>query len=144
MKRNTPELLARKEKIRELWEAGLSGSDIGRELGCTRNTVLGHVHRLGLMTRVEPRRIPKPKTFRLNVGPKKPPYIPPPPPCAPDSLNLDMESLTSKTCRWPEGDAQSGITFCGVLPRENSPYCPFHTKSAWAGKPLHARTAGAD
>ena len=139
-----PELV---EQLKDLWEEGYSASQCARKLGngISRNACIGKINRMGIEmpTRTNVPRAPR-ERFKQNVGPKKPPYSPPPPPCAPDSLNIEIEQLTNKTCRWPEGDVSIGITFCGVLPRENSPYGPFHTKIAWAGKPLHARTAGAE
>jgi hypothetical protein len=36
----------RKEEIRKLWQEGISGASIARQLGMTRNSVLGIVYRL--------------------------------------------------------------------------------------------------
>lgn len=44
---------ARERSLRRLWTDGGSASEIGRELGCTRNAVIGKVHRLGLEARRE-------------------------------------------------------------------------------------------
>lgn len=46
----------RVEKLKKLWEEGLSASQIAKELGggVTRNAVIGKVHRLGLSGRVKP------------------------------------------------------------------------------------------
>ncbi|WP_116654401.1 GcrA family cell cycle regulator [Pelagibacterium sediminicola] len=40
--------------LRELWLEGLSATEIGQRLGCTRNAVLGKVHRIGLSGRRTP------------------------------------------------------------------------------------------
>ena len=135
-----PELV---EQLKDLWKEGYSASQCARKLGngISRNACIGKINRMGIEmpTRTNVPRAPR-ERFKQNVGPKKPPYIPPPPPCAPDSLNLDMESLTSKTCRWPEGDAQSGITFCGHPPREGRPYCNFHCHASYVPlKPYQRR-----
>jgi len=39
------------EKLTRLWIDGASAAEIGKELGVTRNSVLGKVHRLGLEQR---------------------------------------------------------------------------------------------
>jgi GcrA cell cycle regulator len=35
-----------------LWDEGVSTAEIGRRMGCTKNAVIGKVHRLGLTPRV--------------------------------------------------------------------------------------------
>lgn len=47
----TDETIAR---LRELWGQGLSTADIGRQLGITKNAVVGKAHRLGLPPRPSP------------------------------------------------------------------------------------------
>src|SRR5262245_30832609 len=39
------------EKLKRYWLEGLSSTQIGTILGCTRNSVIGKVHRLGLEQR---------------------------------------------------------------------------------------------
>ena len=137
-----PELV---EQLKDLWEEGYSASQCARKLGngISRNACIGKINRMGIEmpTRTNVPRAPR-ERFKQNVGLKKAPYIPPPPPCAPDSLNLDIEQLSDRTCKWPYGE-RAPFLYCGCPPQQNSPWCPFHTKIAWAGKPLHARTAGA-
>lgn len=50
---NTPWSDADADKLAELWAEGLSGSEIAKLLGVTRNSVIGKVHRLGLPKRSE-------------------------------------------------------------------------------------------
>jgi hypothetical protein len=35
-------------KVVELWEAGHTAAEIGKEMGKTRNAILGHVNRRGI------------------------------------------------------------------------------------------------
>lgn len=48
---------ARVKRLKELWEAGLSASLIGDELGVTRNSVIGKAWRLGLKEKVTLKRV---------------------------------------------------------------------------------------
>jgi GcrA cell cycle regulator len=45
---NTAWTFDKKEKLKELFLAGLSGGAIGHALGVTRNSVIGTIHRMGL------------------------------------------------------------------------------------------------
>lgn len=51
----TEETIAR---LKELWEQGLSTAEIGRQIGITKNAVVGKAHRLGLPARPSPIRRP--------------------------------------------------------------------------------------
>jgi len=42
------------ERLRQLVDAGLPASIIGRHLGCSRNAVIGKCHRIGLFLKVGP------------------------------------------------------------------------------------------
>jgi GcrA cell cycle regulator len=42
------------KSLREMWALGLSTRDIGKHLGCTKNAVVGKVHRLDLPARPSP------------------------------------------------------------------------------------------
>jgi hypothetical protein len=41
-------------KLTELWDKGMTASDIGKIMGITRNMVMGKAHRLSLDRRVNP------------------------------------------------------------------------------------------
>ncbi len=47
-------------RLRELWEQGLTASQIAAELSVTRNAVIGKAHRLGLSGRASPIQRTKP------------------------------------------------------------------------------------
>src|SRR5687768_6257906 len=65
-------------RLRELWEQGLTASQIATELCVTRNAVIGKAHRLGLAGRPSPIRHAKP--------PK-----------------LTLVALKERMCKWPIG-----------------------------------------
>lgn len=44
------------DRLKRLWAAGRSGSDIAEELGFSRSAILGKIHRLGLSNRVATRK----------------------------------------------------------------------------------------
>ena len=45
---------ARDAQLRALWDAGLSGTEIGKHMGITKSAAIGRVHRLKLAPRVSP------------------------------------------------------------------------------------------
>jgi GcrA cell cycle regulator len=125
--------------LKRLWTDGLSCSQIAMRIGmgCTRNAVIGKVHRLGLSGRITPARpirvghIRKPK-IRI-LGPKiKPGKLPKElPPPAPER-KIPLALLSSTTCRYPLGDPKAEtFGFCGCDPKEGSPYCEFHARLAY-------------
>jgi GcrA cell cycle regulator len=136
----------RKDALKKLWADGLSASQIGDELGVTRNAVIGLVHRMGLPKRREnvapaKNRVPSQRQRsarpRFNFVPPKayepvdkravvaaivPPVEPP----------LSVFNLTAATCRWPVGDPQEpGFRFCGHPPGAGKPYCAAHCAMAY-------------
>lgn len=49
-----------------------------------------------------------------------------------NGARVTLLQLSSATCKWPIGDPQDrDFCFCGHAPRENSPYCEFHARSAY-------------
>lgn len=142
---------AENERLKELWEAGMSASQIARALTfelkrtVTRNACIGRVHRMGLAGRVTPGKAPRP---RLPAAPRmyqdaKP--LPEPAPEAQDPVRLDSGALVTvltindRMCRWPIGDPQEEtFHFCGRAP-ERGVYCAFHASKAYA--PQQVRNA---
>jgi len=150
----------RVELLRKLWIDGLSASQIAAEMGgVTRNAVIGKVHRLGLSGRAKTsnQASARPKAAPRNPGfPARPARngqqrgmvrtqmrVPAERRAegqaraeerleAPDPLRLDLTQLTEQTCKWPLGDpAAEDFSFCGHAPKENSPYCPYHSRIAY-------------
>ncbi len=102
----------RVERLKKLWNEGLSASQIAADLGgVTRNAVIGKVHRLGLSGRAK--------------SPTRP-------------LKLELIELTEITCKWPIGDpAHDDFHFCGHKCKDGSPYCAYHVSLAY--QPLAER-----
>lgn len=133
----TPERVTMLEK---LWADGLSATQIACEMGGTRNSVIGKVHRLRLAGR------PKPESFgggkqdkrgdntrARNLARRSPKFNPepmpkrPPRPDAPTPLMISILDLTSTTCRWPVGDPlDAGFGYCGCGCPVETPYCDYH------------------
>ncbi|MBO1359078.1 GcrA cell cycle regulator [Acetobacter sacchari] len=61
----TEETIAR---LKELWEQGLSTAEIGRQIGITKNAVVGKAHRLGLPARPSPIRRPGGKSASAKAA----------------------------------------------------------------------------
>jgi GcrA cell cycle regulator len=158
----TPE---RVELLKQMWAEGLSASNIAGRLGAgiSRNAVIGKVHRLGLSGRATPARTttPRPRRPRQPSHPGRTrvfptagatalkPQVcqervvhPEPEPIRlvdiPKGERVNLLMLSDKTCRWPIGDpGTEDFFFCGMSPRESTPYCEYHARLAY--QPLHDR-----
>lgn len=139
------------ETLKKLYEDGLSASQIGAELGASRNAVIGKVHRIGLKRRghrpagLRPHPQHKPQRHHPISRPaikrgavvqiQQERYVEPPPTdnVIPKGQRCSLLELTSKTCRWPIGDPGSAdFFFCGG-PSDNNldqPYCSYHSRVA--------------
>ncbi len=134
------------ETLVRLWRTGdLSAAMIARQLGVTRNAVLGKIHRLGLS---QPRR-PRPPAIAPPPRPAKPrpvasarrasasaPVRVSPQPTAEIGRGLvaRLEDLPTRACHWPLGDPQAAdFAFCGRT-AETGPYCPAHAGMAYRGR----------
>lgn len=141
--------------LRRLWDAGLSATEIARELRVySRSAILGKVNRLKLA----PRRI---DNARMPVGAPKPlpvqrkgiqrperrnqsndiveklkiaatePGLSAKLEEPSDGKGVKLVDLENHHCRWPKGDPRNeDFMFCGEATanfKEKVPYCPFHT-----------------
>lgn len=132
---------ARVDKLRELWAAGYSASEIAGLLGVSRNAVLGKRRRLDLPQRRDARPNTRgPRSPRVFLSPEAralaaeqarlrreslpliPRELPTPPPST--EFRCDVWALTSTTCRYPYGDGP--FTFCGAPVVNGFPYCQHH------------------
>lgn len=100
----------------DLWNEGISATEIARKLGASKNAILGKVHRLGLPKRKSPIKI-------------KPVLAPEPGP------GIPLIEVNDKKCRWPLGGREERATrFCGDQVSFGKPFCPKHCGLAYTKK----------
>ena len=119
----------RLKKLRDLWDKGLSISQIGEELGVTRNAIAGKAHRLGLPKRQSPisskakKAAAKPAEEKKAVPTRELP------------LRLALRKITwsRSACAWPTGDPKTvEFSFCGAKIVPGKPYCQEHCDLAYS------------
>jgi GcrA cell cycle regulator len=149
----------RDNKLRKMLADGCSASEIASGIGgCTRNAVLGRVHRLGLASKYTRngkrtlsvkaklrvrKKAGKPFTFVTAPNMVRSPPMEPEPlplPAADDKARISSIKLDIQHCRWPVGDPVTvgphEPLFCG-LDRKGppgmpvSPYCDGHHARAY-------------
>lgn len=146
------------EFLKERWKAGDSASVIAKEIGVSRNAVLGKAHRLDLPThhtittangfRAERKERPQ-RMARAKPRPEKVAEVEaiinrPPPPVIehvvkPVSMEMSLLDLKDGDCRWPTGE-RSDITFCGHNTERDKPYCTYHCRLAYNPRGVEPRT----
>lgn len=138
----TPESV---ERLINLHNEGLSSSAIGRVLGCSRNAVIGKIHRLG-MAGQRPRFVQIIQVQRTRKAPpkQKPPKKiqvrqtraeaiasfraePIPPKQETDIARKRLVDLEAGDCRFPVGDpGEASFGFCAAPVVVGSCYCKHH------------------
>jgi GcrA cell cycle regulator len=146
------------ELLKRCFHAGLSCSQIAREIGVTRNAVIGKMNRLGLSrpkdvigrelerrraarpARPKAPRTWRPKRPRLNIFAQREMLIaafPGPQPHAEDipiynGRGCTLLELSEGKCRWPiSNPGAAGFCFCGNEPVKGLPYCLGHARIAY-------------
>lgn len=111
------------KQLKKLWLKGKSTIEIGKELGISKNAVVGKVHRLELAARPSPiKRTQKQSTSKAKT-PKKEVIKP---------KNMTLMDLKLTSCRWPIGDPKDeDFHFCGADTVTGKPYCAEHCKIAY-------------
>ena len=114
--------------------AGFSCGQIARELGLSRNAVIGKTNRLGLSKQAGLRKKARPSLTQQMIlralWAKSPPAV----------LGVPGESAKARSlcelqqwhCRWPVGDPSSeDFGFCGNMRIAGLPYCAAHARIAY-------------
>ncbi len=148
------------DQLRKLWDQGLSASAIGKQLGVSKNAVVGKAHRLKLPPRPSPiRKGSRPPVRRMAVLPK--PLAAPGVRVAPPVLERMVERAPQerpalpvsraavpvagptrraaargiKSCLWPIGDpGASDFHFCNAEVVPGKSYCTEHCARAYINK----------
>ena len=143
------------EQLKTLWEdpAKLSTSEIGRRIGCSKNSVNGKAHRLGLSLR------PSSAIMRIGTQPlsRKAVMSRAARASSQAGSKFDSPRLVAvpiqrvreivaqqkavardpfKRCLWTEGIRETGYTCCEELTEAGSSWCPSHKK--WATRSVAA------
>lgn len=112
-----------KQRVQELWNKGMSGGEIGKELGITKNSVIGIIDRLrrkGFFVRVRGE-----GTFKV----KKPrPLVKKPVKKVPSEIGTptDILGLTYRSCRFIVEDGTAVTTrYCNSRVHDKS-FCKHH------------------
>lgn len=142
----------RKQVIKARWEDGASTGQISRELGITRNTVMGHVRRMNLPQRTQDavrqqgranasKQKANPKGFALaliggggvsrdktKAAPVKIETVEVAEPFRIDGALVTLETLnSSRMCSYPIGEVlDPGFHYCANKIQHGSPYCEGH------------------
>ena len=124
------------EKLKKLWDEGLTASRIAAELGdVTRNAVIGKAHRLGLSGRMTAKRpkngisiIRKKKIHSTSIN-----KIVEISPVIDEPMNpTSFQDIKDGLCRWPLGEPEDvTFKFCGRNTNEGFVYCTSHHKQAY-------------
>lgn len=148
--------------LRARWSDGISAADIGLEIGMTRNSVLGKVHRLELQSRQIGFTTPRPRRpknsgggvaqkikLRLAREEKAPPFVKARAvrmSCQAFDAAIPRERIKSLVdrqegeCCWPIGDPrESDFGYC-CAPTSGT-YCPEHQYFMAEVKPERRRRA---
>jgi len=129
-------------KILELWDAGQSATEIGKQFNMTRNSVMGRVYRARqvgvkmagykkIRTVVKKAPVRKVKNRRIIMKARrenKPLPVPPPPPTPSKNKKIKPVSLLdlkSWSCRYMVNEDKTKPFFCGA-PKEYISYCKVH------------------
>jgi hypothetical protein len=130
------------DQVIDLWAAGTTLTDTGRQLGVSRSVVAGRIARARVKRADDPRLAPRPPKPKAPKARKPKPADeavgnaqPLPPPLEPRTI----EWLETDECRWPVGETSAGRhTLCGrKTPRY--PYCDQHAALAKGAAGVGAR-----
>lgn len=121
-------------ELRRLNADGLSASQVGKRLGCSRNAVIGKLHRIGIRSErpaSRPRVIktcPEPTTY---VPPLHVSTYPPKPEGGRSGPPKTLIDLGRTDCRFPISGEGADTLFCCAWRPEGKTYCDAHAKVAF-------------
>ncbi len=130
-------------KARKLWDAGLSASAIGAQMGRTKSSIIGMARRNGFTPRPNPIKPADARAVERAVQPTRPIILPAPPKprIATVPALLPVESPVPRTifkpraataCCWPFGDPKApDFRFCDATSLPGKPYCAEHCRKAY-------------
>jgi GcrA cell cycle regulator len=147
-------------KLSSAWAEGLSTAEIGRQMGISKNAVVGKAHRLNLTSRPSPirrdtERTPRRRLPRRSVGPTLPALAASIAPMLPDVVEPDTAEpapapVTERAppvlrsvpvqrpvvrvtpCCWPIGEPGTrSFRFCDLAAMTGKPYCEEHAALAY-------------
>ncbi|MDD3669503.1 MAG: GcrA family cell cycle regulator [Alphaproteobacteria bacterium] len=105
------------KQLKKLWQKGRTTAQIARELGLSKNSIIGKIHRMDLTSRPSPI---KKKAVIVKAATKT------------QARQMGLLDLKSNSCRWPIGDPdEPDFHFCGQQVATGKPYCPEHCKIAY-------------
>ena len=160
----TEEWTKTNDEILKHWcKTGMAPSKVGAMVGLSRDAVIGHLARLGLVSAAlvpvryetgEPKRVkpsyptpvrPKPSLAALKgkIAPQR--SVPVLALVAPPAdSHVDFAGLQRGMCKFPVNDTGTA-RFCGSVQGERQPYCDFHAGVAYTGvvrRPAPKQTTG--
>lgn len=137
------------DKLRQMWTEGKTATEIAKELGVTKNSIVGKVHRLCLTARPSPikskdeepvekaeveKEIPEEAEENVEVVAEPVESVKPEKTEKKhkSSCHVKLVELDSHTCRWPLGDPRDeDFCFCGKKVRMGQTYCEEHANMAY-------------
>lgn len=140
------------EGLKSMWKQGLTTNEIAKNLGVSKNSIVGKVHRLNLTARPSPIK-KKDETAEVSKATAAPaPAAPAAKPTKKITINpveiktpiaagetkntqegcISLMELSNHTCRWPLGDPREDtFCFCGKKVRTGQTYCEEHAAIAY-------------
>lgn len=140
------------ESLKQMWKKGLTTNEIAKNLGVSKNSIVGKVHRLNLTARPSPIKkkedMPAPCEVKAEetVETKQEAVVEKEPlmtktetvkPAVSEGKNknnsyIKLTELDNHTCRWPIGDPKDdNFCFCGKKVRSGQTYCEEHSALAY-------------
>lgn len=139
------------ESLKQMWKKGLTTNEIAKNLGVSKNSIVGKVHRLNLTARPSPIKkkeenvvVAETQTDTLEATTennlqaaeintfKEPIKSTVVEHKKTNGSYIKLTELDNHTCRWPIGDPKDdNFCFCGKKVRSGQTYCEEHAALAY-------------